>query len=74
VPAELIPVRPLGEALGCRSIIAPHREGWTQLVMGEWEPAPDYARMIFIYGANPEGLPAWTFTDPSHPSGPPQLQ
>jgi hypothetical protein len=25
--------------------------------------APQYARMLFIYGANPRGLPAWTFQD-----------
>jgi mannose-6-phosphate isomerase-like protein (cupin superfamily) len=25
--------------------------------------APTYARMVFIYGANPDGLPATTFTD-----------
>ena len=27
--------------------------------------APTYARMLFIYGANPAGLPATTFTDRS---------
>jgi quercetin dioxygenase-like cupin family protein len=116
MPAELIPAQPLAASAGrCRTIIAPHREGWTQLAMGEWElhadapghgdchphdevnyvlagllvvecdgerveagpgdvvrvpanrPAfystPDQARMVFVYGANPEGLPAWTFTD-----------
>jgi quercetin dioxygenase-like cupin family protein len=97
----------------CRAIIAPHRSGWDQVAMGEWElsaqgfgdchphdevtyvleglveidcdgervtarpgdavrvpagrpayyHAPDYARMLFIYGPNPEGRPAWTFQD-----------
>lgn len=27
--------------------------------------APRYARMLFVYGPNPEGLPARTFTDPA---------
>ena len=26
---------------------------------------PDYARMVFVYGPNPEGLPSTTFTDPA---------
>ncbi len=25
--------------------------------------APEYARMLYIYGPNPEGKPAWTFED-----------
>jgi len=25
--------------------------------------APEYARMLYIYGPNPEGQPAWTFVD-----------
>ena len=29
--------------------------------------APDYARMVFVYGPNPEGLPPTTFPDPSIP-------
>ena len=28
---------------------------------------PDYARMVFVYGPNPDGRPAWTFTDPADP-------
>jgi ethanolamine utilization protein EutQ (cupin superfamily) len=36
---------------------------------------PDYARMIFVYGANPEGLPASEFTYRSLVSGrPPPAQ
>lgn len=26
--------------------------------------APDYARMVFVYGPNPDGLPSTSFTDP----------
>jgi Cupin domain len=31
--------------------------------------APTYARMVFVYGANPGGLPATTFTDRSLVTG-----
>ena len=33
--------------------------------------APSYARMVFIYGANPGGLPSSTFTDRSMVTGSP---
>lgn len=26
---------------------------------------PDHARMVFVYGPNPEGLPSTTFADPA---------
>jgi quercetin dioxygenase-like cupin family protein len=32
--------------------------------------APEYARMIYIYGPNPTGAPAWTFTDRARVSPP----
>ena len=35
--------------------------------------APSYARMLFVYGANPAGLPSTTFTDRALVAGqPPQ--
>lgn len=30
-----------------------------------WYFAPEYARMLYIYGPNPSGQPAWTFDDPA---------
>ena len=36
--------------------------------------APEYARMLYIYGPNPQGLPAWSFADRERvapPSTPP---
>jgi quercetin dioxygenase-like cupin family protein len=109
-----------GETDGARVIIAPRRDGWDQLAMGEWELrtggfgdchphdevnyvlvgrlevdcggerlvagpgdvvrvpanepayyyASEYARMLYIYGPNPTGEPAWTFTDRARVSPP----
>jgi len=114
MPADLFRHQPLrAEGEGARVIIAPSRNGWDQLAMGEWELraagfgdchphdevtyvlegrlevdcagrrvvaepgdvvrvpahepayyfAPEYARMLYVYGPNPSGAPAWTFTD-----------
>ena len=123
-PPELVTPSafPLGTGT-CRPLLPPRREGWEQVVMGEWELlagqgfgdchphdevsyvlegelevdaaqvrvraragdvvrvpagtpayyfAPEYARMLYIYGPNPTGEPAWTFTDRSRvaPSDP----
>jgi quercetin dioxygenase-like cupin family protein len=121
-PPEL--VRPGEFPLGsgtCRPLLPPRRQGWEQVVMGEWELlagqgfgdchphdevsyvlegelevdaagtrvvagpgdvvrvpagspayyyAPTYARMLYIYGPNPGGQPAWTFTDRSRVAPP----
>jgi mannose-6-phosphate isomerase-like protein (cupin superfamily) len=32
--------------------------------------APVYARMLFVYGPNPDGAPAWTFDDRSRVAPP----